>query len=72
MSSTYVASLATVKVTHVRDIDLECALDLLVLGQDGLDGIVVVIHLHAQPRVTLMLKLSKRECGGGMGPWWLR
>lgn len=47
IGGTYIASFATVKVTHVRDIDLERALYLLVLGQDGLDRIVVVIHLHA-------------------------
>lgn len=64
MGSTYIASLAAVKVTHVRDIDLERALDLLVLGQDGLDRIVVVIHLQ---EMYWVLTLSKRVCAGRDG-----
>ena len=44
-SGTYVAGLPTVQVAHVWDVDLELALDLLVLRQDGVYRVVVIVHV---------------------------
>ena len=45
MRETHISRLASVQMAHVGYILLERALDLLVLGENGFDRVVIVLHV---------------------------
>ena len=52
----YVSLVPAVQMAHVRDVDLERALDLLVLRENGLDRVVVILHLTVNEMLVLRRK----------------